>query len=311
MNIQNNKNYEKILTRLIAQKRVLENSAEFRLGKQILLFKKLFLKGRFVQLYKRIHGNLRAHKLYTKYADKKPIVSAPLPILGACIQTQGPSITVYTCIIGSYDVPKTPLLSYSNCRYLLYTDQTALHAHGWEVCPLPPTAISQSNSTAKNRYLKFHPHEFFDTDYSIYIDGNVQLLTDISDMLPPKSSKTGLGMFTHPYRDCIYTEVKACLCLGKGNKAKLNAQIAQYQQEGFPAHYGLNEATLIATDLHNPRSKEIMDAWWAEFLRSGSNRDQIALPYVLWKMGLKPTDIDNLGEDIRHDLRLQVHTHNL
>ncbi|MBR2082553.1 MAG: DUF616 domain-containing protein [Elusimicrobiaceae bacterium] len=310
MNIENNKNYEQALAQVIEQKRILNNSIAFNLGKQILLFMNLFLQGKFIQLYKRIRGKYRARQLYAKYSDKKSIIPTALPVVLRPIQTEGPSITIYTCIVGNYDAPKMPLLSYSNCHYILYTDKE-IDAVGWEVRPLPPEVLNWSTSIEKNRYLKFHPHCFFDTPYSIYIDGNVQLLTDISDMLPLKTSKTGLGMFTHPLRNCVYTEARTCLFMKKGNKDKLHEQISQYQNEGLPAHYGLNEATLIATDLHNPRSKDILGAWWNEFLRSGSNRDQIALPYVLWKMGLKPSDIDNLGEDIRQDLRLQVHTHNL
>ena len=309
MNTQNEKNYEKMLAQLITQNRALQNSAEFRWGKRLLLFKNLLLKGKFNQLYKRIHNTRRNQQFHKTCLDKQPSVKAPASFENLPIQSSGPSTTIYTCIVGPYDMPKTPLLHYSNCKYILFTDQINVEAPGWEVRPLPAQVLAQANPTAKNRYLKFHPHEFFDTDYSIYIDGNVRPLTSWEGMLPPAGSKTGLAMFTHPYRDCIYTEAKACLALGKGNPEKLKAQIVRYQQEKFPAHYGLNEATLIVADLRNSKSKEILTAWWNEFLNSASNRDQIALPYVLWKMGLKPADIENLGEDIQQDSRLQVYIH--
>lgn len=308
---KNNKNYEKALKQLVIKNSLLYNSSEFRLGKRVLIIKDLLMGFKLKKFFEYIKNIKRNRILYEKYLDKRIRKQQLHHSFGIPIESDGPSITIYTCIVGKYDMPKIPLLCYSNCHYVLYTDQVNVDVPGWEIRPLPQQVISQDNPTIKNRYLKFHPQEFFNTDYSIYIDGNVQLLTDISDMVPTKNSKTGIAMFTHPYRNCVYTEVDACIFMKKGNAKKLQEQITQYKKEGFPVHYGLNEATLIAVDLKNPKAKEILIAWWNEFIKSKSNRDQIALPYTLWKMGLRPSDIENLGEDIKQDLRLEVYKHNL
>ena len=72
----------------------------------------------------------------------------------------------------------------------------------------------------------------------------------------------------------------------------------KYEKEGFPHNFGLCEASIIVVDLDNPNSKKLMNDWWNELLNSGSGRDQIALPYVIWKNGMRMDDIGWLGDDL-------------
>ena len=52
-----------------------------------------------------------------------------------------------------------------------------------------------------------------------------------------------------------------------------------------------------------------MNKWWREFLHYKSYRDQLSLPYVMWRFGLKYTDIGLLGENIFKDPRITVYSH--
>ena len=217
-------------------------------------------------------------------------------------------VTVYTCIVGKYDIPQMPLVLMNNHEYVLFTDNKEIKYDGWIIKDIPQY-LKGKNANYINRYIKLHPWEFFETRYTVYIDGNVRLLTGVVAYLAKTNVKTGIAMYSHPNRDCLYREADARIYLGKGNEDAIKVQISQYKKEKMPENYGLKEATMIVCDLENPMCKKIMSEWWNEFIRSQSNRDQLALPYILWKNNLKINDIGDLGKNIRDDLKLQIGYH--
>ena len=105
-------------------------------------------------------------------------------------------------------------------------------------------------------------------------------------------------MHRHHARNCIYIEGKACKIAKKGNAHKIKEQLSHYQQLNFPKKFGLYECNVIAFDLKNKNEKLIMDEWWDELVRSGSMRDQLSLPFVIWKMGYDFSDIGSLGNNV-------------
>lgn len=107
-----------------------------------------------------------------------------------------------------------------------------------------------------------------------------------------------MAMFKHHTRDCIYDEEKVCNIYKKGKKEKIKKQIEKYISEGFPKNFGMLEGNVIVTDLKNKNSLKIQNSWWEEFLNSESLRDQLSLPYVLWKLNYRINDIGTLGNDV-------------
>ena len=156
-----------------------------------------------------------------------------------------------------------------------------------------------------------HPFEIFpEYDYAVYVDGNVCVTSDISALISAADEgKTGFAMHQHVLRECIYDETEACILYGKGNSKKLKEQIVRYRKEGFPTKYGMLEATIIIFNLHSKECQMLMSDWWDEFIRSGSKRDQIALPYVLWKKGYKISDVGCLGKNVYKNPKFQVLSH--
>ena len=89
-----------------------------------------------------------------------------------------------------------------------------------------------------------------------------------------------------------------CVLKKKGVKNKIQDLIRKMKLEKFPTKYGLFEANVIAVDLKNENAKKIMNDWYNIFKESECYRDQIILPYVLWKNNLKFEDVGNLGENM-------------
>lgn len=244
-------------------------------------------------MHKAIH-DISTYESYLKLKDKK--------------------IVIYTCIVGGYDALKEPLLEFDNVEYVCFTDDIAAIKKGdhtkWHIRQIPENISRTYDKTLSNRYVKMHPKEMFpDADYSIYVDGNIGIQSFLGSYLAKTRVKTGIAIFAHSQRQCIYAEAKVCISRRKGSREAIERQIKVYNKAGFPRNYGLYECTVLASDLSNTLSIEIMEKWWKEFLDSKSYRDQLSLPYVMWKSGMKYADIGLIGENIFDDNRITVYSH--
>ena len=221
-----------------------------------------------------------------------------------------PKIVVYTCIIGGYDRLIDPLLHFENVDFCVYLDKEQDEIKDWKMMQLPEK-VSQENNILANRYLKFHPHELFqEYDYSIYIDGNIQSIGDFTDFIYSVNDKTGLSLHRHQFRNCIFNEIEVCKLLKKGNYDKLKKQVKRYENDGFPKKFGMLECNVIVADLKNNNAKTILEDWWNEFKASESLRDQISLPYVLWKNGYTIKDVGSLGNNVYRNPKIRIFPHN-
>lgn len=221
-------------------------------------------------------------------------------------------IAVYTCIVGKYDLVKPPLLNFNNVDYFLFTDSFKHYSDApcFQVKELSGKILKQGSIWA-NRYVKFHPRELLGTeyDYSIYVDGNVRIVSDVRSFVNCVADKTGLAMHKHRTRECVYDEAEMCVKLHRGNKKFIKKLMKSYQQENFPKNFGMNEANLIVTDLKNDKAIHLLDEWWREFVRSEAMRDQLVWPYVLWKNGFTLNDVGCLGDNIYKNYKLEIVRH--
>lgn len=208
---------------------------------------------------------------------------------------------VYTCITGGYDQPTSPMYVSDSYDFILYTDKLDTSKKYWREIDIKTVTTIEDNITA-NRYCKLNPFSLFENsnyEYSLYVDGNIQVVSDISSLYTcAKNSRTGIAMHKHKTRDCIFCEGTACIYTGKGNKFNIQRQLKRYKKEGFPEHFGMCEASIIMVDLKNKNAYKIMSEWWKEFLNSESGRDQLAFPYVLWKNGFTISDVGCLGNNL-------------
>jgi hypothetical protein len=97
--------------------------------------------------------------------------------------------------------------------------------------------------------------------------------------------KSDLAIFDHPDRDCLYQEAFFCQKRGKGNKKKLKRQMQAYRKEQMPQVWGLAETKCVIRR-NTDRMMGFNEAWWDQIDRY-SLRDQVSLPYICWKMGLR------------------------
>jgi hypothetical protein len=145
--------------------------------------------------------------------------------------------------------------------------------------------IQHLNAKDQNRYIKIHPHKVLpEYDITLYIDGSIQIVGDIYEMVTKALQLEGdIFLYDHFERNCIYSEAAACAYYSHDWIWTIARQMRRYSREGYPVNNGLYEAGVILRR-NTERVSKIMEYWWLEYSQ-GVKRDQLSLPYVLWKVG--------------------------
>lgn len=151
-------------------------------------------------------------------------------------------------------------------------------------------AYDKFTSPRRNsRVPKILTHQFVDTDYSLWIDGNLKLLIPPEELLIYLKDHD-IAMFKHPTRDCLYDEAMECARQRLDDPETIINQVKKYEVEGFGKNRGLCEGGFILRR-HTERVERFNNAWWSEYSRH-SVRDQVSMFYALDKAGLTINQID-------------------
>lgn len=200
------------------------------------------------------------------------------------------SIVIFSCNTGGYDEPvPAPSLPFVD-RFVMFSDRPDVVWPGWEVLP------TQSPAQVKHLRLISKWHKFFgarlfpDATVAVWLDGNTRPTRRLRSLIAEfTASGARLGVAVHPQRQDLQSEAHACERLGKfadGEAALARDQLARYARLGMPS-----DARLLATALmmfrhaSDPELQEAMALWWDE-VSHYSRRDQLSLPYALWRSGL-------------------------
>lgn len=191
-------------------------------------------------------------------------------------------IVVYTAIFGGYDTLKDPVCKPDGVDFICYTDSNNLKSDVWKIVKVNVDNLSPS---IYNRRLKLlYPYtELKGYDYSLYVDGSIQIKSDVFTFLAKYIDKKPVLMnFKHPSNDDIFKEMISCIKEGRGNAEKLIEQYNIYINDGMPRYYGLSDNKIILRDNHSQLGEILMNEWLDHVVKY-SGRDQVCLSYVLWK----------------------------
>jgi hypothetical protein len=213
-------------------------------------------------------------------------------------------IVVYTAISENYDELREPKYISKNCDYVCFTDDMKLKSKIWDIVPIE----NWYNDPRRNvRRYKILPHLYFsDYEYSIWIDGCVDIVDDIKPFIDLNLGDASIACFKHRHRNCIYDEANACIRLKKDNEDIIKRQIWKYKSIGYPQNNGLIESGILVRRHNDPDVIKLMEDWWNEISKS-SIRDQISFNFVAWKNKTKYNIID---ENIRETRYFKCGFHN-
>ncbi|MDF2596380.1 MAG: Eps11P family protein [Clostridia bacterium] len=304
----------KMLYELNSEYIELANSKGNKRRKNFSHFKNSLSKLNFQYLLDKIASIKKTKKKYTDDLTRfqtEPSRNEALNTFGDGTFSQS-KIAVYTCITSDYDNIMEPIYCNANCDYYIVTDKDVPKDSYWTKIDINQFKLNYLKSNEKNRFIKLHPHLLFqDYDYSLYVDGNIRIMADIVPLVAQMGNSV-LGVHRHNKRDCIYTEANVIVDHKRFAEFRDMAlkQIEFYKQEGLKEHQGLYENPILIRKHNDKKCIELMNAWWGEMNRF-TMRDQLSLPYVLWKFGIKEDDICILGNNVKMNPRFRKYTHNM
>ncbi len=141
-----------------------------------------------------------------------------------------------------------------------------------------------------SRIQKILAHKYFDSEFTIYIDGNRKLLISPEEIVERYMDGYDVAIFKHGLRDCIYDEAIEVAKLGLDDPEIIIEQAKYYEDHEYAKHKGLCEAGFIVRR-NNARTQAMNEAWWADYCRF-SRRDQLSLMPAIDKSGVRVNVID-------------------
>lgn len=217
------------------------------------------------------------------------------------LDTKGLKIAVYTCIVGHYDQLLEPQYVEPGIDYYVFTDIDCPALSVWKKIDITQFEEYKAlTPTQLNRKIKMLPFIYLPNyDYTLYVDGNIIIMDAISPMIQ-EMGHHALGVHYHRSRDCIYDELVRIEYLRKADMPLVRQQVAAYQAQGYPRHHGLYENTILIRKRDDQATCQLMEAWWQEYVKYPT-RDQLSLPYIIWKLGYDKKKIHILGMNLYHN----------
>ena len=121
-----------------------------------------------------------------------------------------------------------------------------------------------------------------DYDLTIWHGGNVQVKS-VSALLE-HVGEAEFATLLHEFRETIWDEAEVCIRNGLDDPDVIRRQVQRYVEAGFDG------SPLYAAFLVVRRNTGLITAlnscWWDE-VQGGSVRDQISLPFCLWRCGVE------------------------
>jgi hypothetical protein len=194
------------------------------------------------------------------------------------------NIVVYTAIFNDYDVLLQPQIDQHNVDFVCFTDDPNTVRGVWE-----PRLVSEYDISPKlmSGKVKLLPHQHFpEYDYSVWVDGRMQIIGDIRDIIERSLDKSNMAVSSHPRRDCIYKEADACVDQNRADPNAIQSQMERYRNRGFPKNYGLSETMVLIRQHNREDVVRAMETWWDEY-RNGAERDQLSFEFAAWKCGFE------------------------
>ena len=190
---------------------------------------------------------------------------------------------VYTAVFGGYDdLPPHPEMD--GVDFIAFTD-TPVESDAWDV------RVFESDGRHPRRQAK--DFRLFPSIYlpehteTVWIDGSHEIQDPhFAARAMAAVGDSGIAVYEHPWRRCIYTEAEASIILPKYDGEPIIEQVEHYRQEGHPEDWGLYATGTIARRWTDDVGR-LMEAWADEITR-WSYQDQLSFPVVCRRLGMRP-----------------------
>lgn len=179
---------------------------------------------------------------------------------------------LFTVHLGGYDNEPIPH-KFEGWDNVIFTD-TNLKINGWhKVVRVKPTDKPDIESRRYKWLSHLHIPEY---DMVCYYDANMRIRTGC---LPDHPFRV-----IHRLRTTVLEEVEACnKQVHRCTVESLNEEYDFFRNEGFPDDQGLFQNGFFCRE-HNEKENKLCE-YVFELLEQFTPRDQVALPFAMWKLG--------------------------
>lgn len=219
-------------------------------------------------------------------------------------------LAVYFYLTNNINNKPWPEISITNPEmdYFMFTDD---HNHipdkRWNVVYIDAENDIYSKEDM-NKKFKWNPFEFFEGkyEYSLYCDSKIKLVGDPMKCLDEYKDKLKIGFTCHKYGHIkntkyidnikdVYKHADYILDVKVGHLDNIKKLKEDYKKDGFPENTGVVETAVILTNLNSKLAKRIQGEIFTEYINRNTKRDQLVVPYVLWKNNIPVDDVELFG----------------
>lgn len=219
-------------------------------------------------------------------------------------------VAVVTAITGAKDPLAPPPRRFDGVDFVMFSDDADADVDGWEVRPIPAWSADPDRAARRHARAVKVLSTLLLPGYDFYIwhDGTHEVVADPRELVRSflADAAAPIATFQHKQRTCTYDEAKAVLGVKLDDRDNVLRQMRDYHAVGFPRHHGLLETPVVLRRAC-PETTAIELAWWEQICRY-SSRDQLSLPFVLWRLGLK-VGLMGPGSAFDNDLVRRVRRH--
>jgi hypothetical protein len=196
-------------------------------------------------------------------------------------------IAILTAISGLTSKLENPKVKFDGVDYFAFVDHIQENSV-WEQRKIQDFTLDDRYRGRRNaKIYKILPHLFLpDYDYYFWVDSTHEVISDPFHVIDRVIRGSDIALFKHQHRNCVYHEAKELVNLNYDHPSLIKEQIKLYKEDRYPYEYGLYE--LPCSIRKNTEIINTMNLMWWEIICKYSSRDQISLPYVLYKLGIKP-----------------------
>tara|TARA_R110000803_G_scaffold137035_3_gene204055 strand:+ start:301 stop:972 length:672 start_codon:yes stop_codon:yes gene_type:complete len=196
-------------------------------------------------------------------------------------------IAIITSIFGLNTKLRDPSNKFDGVDYIAFVD----HKHDCSVWEqrnaLNFTLDNKYNGRRNAKIYKVLPQMFLpEYDYWFWVDSTHEVIVHPKEIIEKYLGESEIGLWKHTDRNCSYKEAEIINQLNYDHKSLVNEQINYYSSMGYPKNNGLYELP-VSIRKNTDNTKILNLRWWEQICRY-SSRDQISMPFVLWKTNITP-----------------------
>lgn len=198
-------------------------------------------------------------------------------------------IAIITAIAGNSRTSlSAPSVIHGNADYYAFVDQQ-VNCGVWKQIILPNFTVDDKYRGRRLAKLpKILPELFLPQyDYWFWCDPTHDVVEKPEVIINQYMKDNDIAVFKHTTRNCVYKEAEELKKLNYDYPHNIDNQTQFYRMLNYPENNGLWELSTFVRK-NTPRIRTLNLTLW-ELICRYSSRDQLAMPFALWKLNIIPT----------------------